>query len=232
MTPDRHPVALRSQSCGWALLMMRSDSGRMKTIRSRIGSRGRVITSTITRSSSTSAMPPRDPAGARSTDSVSSTKSPIATSSIVAIPSSVELGVGGDQSRCCPFPRVVPCGENWSGSPVDGHVDEDAIADSDTGAMDFCNWRHRHGLSNAIPYLLRITGINMKNTPPFQSMPIRSKDPLQLVFLVPKTRSTGKRRSDSWWPLHAADARGRGRTCVQHRSILRGGNHTKVGRPQ
>ena len=231
MTPG-YRRRLRSQVCGWDFSMMRSVSGRTKTIRSRIGSKGIVITSTMTRSSSTSAMPPRDPAGARSTDSVNSTRSPIAMSSIVAIPSSVELGVGGDQSRCCPFIRVVPCGENWSRSPVDSHIDEDAIADRDPGAMDFCNWRHRYGLSNAIPYLIRIIGIDVKNTPPFRSMSIGSKDPRQLDFLVPKIRSTWKRRPASWWPLHTADARERRRTCVQHRSILRVSNHTKVGRPR
>lgn len=227
------PAACRRfwcQVCGCDRLMMRNVSGRTKTIRSRIGSRGMVITSMMTRSSSTSAMPPRDPAGARSTDSVSSTRSPIANSSIVAIPSSVELGVSGYQPRCCLFIRVVPRCENWSGSSVDDYVDKDTVTDGDPGAMDFRNWRHRDGLSNAVPYLICILDLYVKNTFPFRSVPIRSKYPLQLDSLVPNTRSSGKGLSNSRRPGHGGDARKQRRVGVRLRSILCTGNHTEVGR--
>jgi|GEM_PF-4174699 len=229
MTPFRREVAASGQVCGCACSMMRSVSGRTKTIRSRIGSKGIVITSTMTKSSRTSAMQPRDSAGARSTASVNSTTSPIATSSIVAIPSSVGLGIGGYQPRRRTFVRVVPCGENRGESPIDGYVDKDAIAGGNPFAATARHWRREYGLGNAIPNPLRVLSRNMKNTSPFGSMSFCSKDPLQLDPLVPGVLGAGEGLSDSRWPGHATEARKRRRACVSRRSIFCGGNCVEVG---
>jgi hypothetical protein len=122
----------------------------------------------------------------------------------------------------------VPRGENGSGSPIEGYVDEDAVTDRDPGAMDIRNWRQWHGLRDAVPYLIRILDLCVENTSPLGSMSIRSKYPLQLNSLVPNARRKGERFSNSRWPGHNPDARKRRRTCVLLRSILRIGNHTKV----
>lgn len=107
--------------------MIRSIPGGTMTIRSRIGSGGRVVISTMTLPSSRrSVIPPRAPAGAGSAGSVSSTTSPTATSSIVAIPPSVGLGIGGDQPGCRSFICVVPSREHGCGAVVDPRAEQDA----------------------------------------------------------------------------------------------------------
>jgi hypothetical protein len=51
----------------------------------------------------------------------------------------------------------------------------------------------------------------------------------QLGLRAPGALGSGKRLSNSRWPGHGGDARKRRRACVSLRSILRVGNHTKVG---
>jgi hypothetical protein len=232
MTPACHRRLLRSQVCGWAFSMMRNVSGRTKAIRSRIGSRGRVVTSTMTRPSSRrSVTPPRAPAGAGSAGSVNSTMSPIANSSIVAIPPSVELGISGDQSRRRAFIGVMPCGEDWSASTIECEGDKNAIAGSDSHAAQSGNWRPQHNSCDCLPNEVLVTHSDMKDTPPFLGVPLLAEDPLsQLCPFAPGALTSRKKLSNFRRPRHDPDAKERDRMCVRLRSILHAGNRTEVQR--
>lgn len=231
MTPFQWTI-LGGQACGWACSTTRSVSGCTKTIRSRIGSRGRVMTSTMTIPlSRRSVTPPRAPAGARSAASVSSTTSPIARSSIVATPPSVGLGVGSDQSRRGLCVSVVPCGEDERSSVVDSQHDKDAVARGASLSAQSSDWSPSHRLSDRFPNEFCVLSLNLEDTPPFIGVSFDPKNPIdQLGSRAPGIFGSWKGLSNFWRPGHNADARRRRRACVQHRQILRASSHTKVGR--
>jgi len=231
MTPDHQRLVLQSQVWGCARSMMRSVSGGTMAIRSRIGSRGRVVTSTMTMPSSRrSVTPPRAPAGAGSAGSVNSTMSPIANSSIVAIPSSVELGIGSDQSRRSAFICVVPNRKNRSKSAIDCQGDKNAIAGSGSHTAQPSDRRPQHSSGDRFPNEPLITPSDMEDTPPFLGVSFLPEDPLsQLCRFAPGIFVSWERISNFRRPRHSSDARGRGRTCVSLRSILGVSSQTKVG---
>lgn len=210
----------------------RNVSGSTKTTLSRMGSRGRVMTSTMTLPlSRRSVTPPRAPAGAASTGTVNSTGVPTAKSSIVAISTSVELGIGGDQSRCSARVFVVPRREHRSNTTFDHQLDEDSIAGTDPFSAHLCDWDSEHCLGNPLPYEIRILRLDLKDSPPFGTVPLLPEHPFdELGSNAPGFRSPGKRLSDFWWPRHRPDARDCEFTRVCLRSILRIECHTKPGR--
>ncbi len=135
--------------------------------------------------------------------------------------------------------------QSW-GSNLDGEMPRDACSSTATidGKADLdsasyavrrlANLRDRgfwHRVSDSSPDLGPVTRVDPEHTLPFATVSL-SKDPLQLSLFVPDVLSARKRGSDFRRPVHGGDARGRGRTCVLLRSILRASNHTKVGRPR
>ncbi len=233
MTPSPLP-APQTQVWGWARLMMRSISGGTKTIRSRIGSRGSVVISTITVPSlRRSAIPPRAPAGAESAGSLSSTRSPIARSSMVAIPSSVGLGISGDQPRCGAFVLVMPCRKDKSDSVIDPQCEEDAIGDGAALSTQPRDRSLQYGFGNRIPDEITVSRSNVENTPPFIAVPVLAENPVvQLALCAPSVRCTGKAFANSRGPRHCPDARDRNFTRVRLRSIFRSDNQTKLEQGQ
>ena len=203
MPPFRRTI-FGGQACGWACSITRSVSGRTKTIRSRIGSSGRVMTSTMTIPlSRRSVTPPRAPSGARSTASVSSTTSPIARSSIVAIPPSVGLGVGSDQTRGGLCVSVVPCSEDGRSSSVDSQHDKDAVARGASLSAQSSDWSPSHSLSDRFPDEFRVLNLNPEDAPPFIGVSFDSKNPIdQLGLRAPGVLGSWKELPNSWRPGH------------------------------
>ncbi len=201
-------------------------------IRSRIGSSGRVVTSTITwLLSRMSVTPPCAPAGAASTDSVSSTMSPTLSSAMATIASIVGLGVCGNQAWCCLCIRVVPCRGDSRGPLIDDQLDEGPTADagvlfvhSRDESSDYCR-------GDQAPNEICVFLGYPEDASPFGAMTLLRKDPIgQLDPLTPCVGGAGKRLADLRWPCHTTHAMEQRRTCVRLRSILRVEKHTKGAR--
>lgn len=140
---------------------------------------------------------------------------------------------GSYQSWRISFKRVVPRDGHRSYTPFDRQVDRYSTCDAERRAITHeSNRRVECRLRYRSPHLIPVARPDMENTFPFSSMSFFSKDPLQLALLVPGVWDAGEEVSNFRRPVHGADARERGRTCVLLRSILRVSNHTKVSRPR
>lgn len=139
--------------------------------------------------------------------------------------------IRGHQSRGSDLDGEMPRDACSSTATVDGKTDLDSAS---YAVRRLANLRDRgfwHRISDSPPDLGPVSRVDAEHALPFATVSL-SKDPLQLSFFVPDVFSTRERGSNFRRPVHGADVRERRRTCVQHRSILRGGNRTKVGQPR
>lgn len=200
-------------------------------MRSRTGSRGKVVTSTMTLSSSRmSATPPWAPDGALSAALVSSTRSPTCSSAIAAISPIVGLGVGRNQPWCRVHIRVVPCRYGKSDSFADSKLAKDFTAHSGAGMAKRCHWCGQHTQSDRFPNEIEVVDRHAEDAIPLRSMAVLREDPVgPLLLRAPGILGTRQWIANSWWPVHLDHAMERRRTCVRLRSILRVEIHTEGG---
>jgi hypothetical protein len=227
MTPRCHQ-ARGAQVLACARLMIRSVSGRTVTIRSRIGSSGKVITSTMTcPPSRRPTTPPRAPAEAASAASVNSTTSPISKSCISVTPSIVRLGVGSNQTRSIAFRPVVPSSKNRRGPITNDQVGENSAANSSLLPTELYDRSKDHSFNYRIPDEAGIASPNMEDALPFSTVSLRSKDPVQLGPSAPCVRCPREWITEYRWQLHSSDPRRLRRTCVRLSPFLRVESHTE-----
>jgi hypothetical protein len=227
MTPRRYQ-ARGSQALACARLMIRSASGRTVTIRSRIGSSGKVITSTMTwPSSRRSTTPPRAPADAASTATVNSTTSPISRSCMSVTHSIVGLGVGSDQSWVIAYRPVVPSSNNRGDPITDGQVGENSATNSSLSSAELYNRSSGYRFNYRIPDESGIASTDMEDALPFSTVSFRSKDPIQLGPSAPYVPCSRKWIAEDRQQLHDFDARRLRRTCVRPSQLLRVENHAE-----
>src|SRR4051812_48916904 len=139
-------------------------------MRSRTGSGGKVVTSTITRSSSRmSVTPPWAPEGALSAALVSSTTSPMCSSAIAAISSIVRLGVSRHQTRRCVHIDVVPCSYDESDSPVDFQLEKNFTANPRVRLANCRYWCSQYPQGDRFPHKIEIVSSDAKDPVPLRS---------------------------------------------------------------
>lgn len=211
--------------------MTRRAAGDTTTIRSSTGSRGRVVTSTMTRSSSRmSVTPPFAPGGAASTALVSSTVSPTFSSRIAAISSIVGLGIGRHQPWRCSCICVVPCRDDESSSLINSQFKEDFTTYSSVFSTHSSYRRRQNSLRDRIPDKITVLNRYMEDAFPLRSMAILREDPVrQLGVRTPRILCTRKQLSCAGWPLHRGDAMQGDRTYVRPASTLQADIRAKGG---
>jgi hypothetical protein len=209
MTMEEQQTPGNCQARACLPLTSRRTSGDTTTILSRIGSRGRVVTSTITwLLSRTSVTPPCAPAGAASTARVSSTTSPIFKLSMVAIASIVGPGISGNQSRRSFCICIVPCSNDRGNSLVCNQLEGDATTSASVLFNDSAYWSRQHSLGDQTPNEINVLLRYPKDPPPFRAVAILRKDPIsQLASFTPSILCAWERLTKFGWPHNAIDVR-------------------------
>jgi hypothetical protein len=224
----RTSLFLDRQMFGLSGSTKRSDAGGAMTIRSRIGSRGMVITSTMTLPSSRRSVTfPRASAGAVSIASGNSTASPTFISRATAIAPIVGLRICGDQSRSVIFQFVMPCGESGRGSTVDHQIGDHPATDAGSRSPHPGNGKVQNSFGNHTPDQASLIRANMEDAFPFGSVSF-PEDPLQLGLSAPSVLGPGERLSNDRLPLHSPDAKEGNCTCVQPKSIFEAANGAEL----